>query len=97
MNRKLIVAGALLAAFAAKTASAQVVIQMAEITCQQFMDADLDRQLLLGSWMSGYYSASRNLSIFEEKYAQRNAKAVIAYCKKHKAQTFMAAVQKTAR
>jgi acid stress chaperone HdeB len=96
MNRKLIAAAAVLAAFAAKPASAQVVIQMAEITCQQFLDAEPGRQVLIGSWMSGYYSASKNLNMFDVDYAARNAEVVMEFCRKHKSESFMAAVEKTA-
>jgi acid stress chaperone HdeB len=96
MNRKLIAAAAVLAAFAAQPASAQVVIQMAEITCQQFADADPGRQALIASWVSGYTSASKNLIMFDLNYAKRNAEVVLDYCKKHKSESFLAAVEKTA-
>ena len=96
MNRKFIVAAALVAAFAAKPASAQVVIQMDQITCQQFMDADIDRQLLIGSWVGGYYSGSKNLNVFDTAYAKRNAEVALKYCKEHKADSFMSVVMKTA-
>jgi acid stress chaperone HdeB len=96
MNRKLIAAAAVLAGFAAQPASAQVVIQMAEITCQQFVEAEPARQVLIGSWVSGYYSATKNLIMFDVNYAARNAEVVLEYCKKHKSESFLAAVEKTA-
>lgn len=96
MNRKLIVAAALFAAFAATPASAQVVIQMDQITCQQFMDADVDTQLLVGSWIGGYYSASKNLGVFDSAYAKRNIEVAVKYCKEHKADSLLSVVMKTA-
>jgi hypothetical protein len=96
MNRKLLIAAALLAGFAAKPASAQVVIQMDQITCQQFLDADLDRQLLVAAWVGGYYSGSKNLNVFESRYAKRNKAVIFKYCKKHKTDSFLTSFMKVA-
>jgi acid stress chaperone HdeB len=96
MNRKLLVAAALLGAFAIKPASAQVLIQMDQITCQQFLDADLDRQLLIGSWAGGYYSGSKNLNVFQSNYAKRNTDVIVKYCKEHKQDSFLASFMKLA-
>jgi acid stress chaperone HdeB len=96
MNRKLLIAAALLAGFAAKPASAQVMIQMDQITCQQFMDADPDRQLLVASWLGGYYSATKNLNVFDSAYAKRNTDVAMKYCKEHKKDSVLSVVLKTA-
>ena len=43
-------------------ARAQVMIDLSLITCKQFLESDPERQALIGSWMSGYFSATKNLS-----------------------------------
>lgn len=96
MNRKLVIAAALLAAFAAKPASAQVVIQMDQITCQQFLDALPERQIVIGAWAGGYYSASKNLNLFQSAYAKRNTDVIFEYCKAHKKDAFLASFMKEA-
>jgi len=96
MNRKLIAIAALLAAFSAKPASAQVIIQMGAITCGDFLAADPDRQVLVASWVGGYYSASKNLNVFDSRYAKRNADVAIKYCKAHKQDSFLSVVMQTA-
>ncbi len=96
MNRKLLVAAALLAAFGAKAASAQVLIQMDQITCQQFLDAPIERQILIGSWAGGYYSGSKNLNLFQSNYAKRNTDVIFKYCKAHKKDGFLASFMKEA-
>jgi acid stress chaperone HdeB len=96
MNRKILIAAAAIAAISIKPASAQVVIQMGAITCQQFIDADLERKALVASWLGGYYSASKNLNVYESRYAKRNAAVAMKYCKKHKQETVLDAVMKTA-
>ena len=96
MNRKLLIAAALLTAVAAKPASAQVVIEMDQITCQQFLDAPLERQILIGSWAGGYYSGSKNLDVFQSNYAKRNSDVIFKYCKQHKKEAFLASFMKEA-
>ena len=64
--------------------SAQVVIDL--------LDSDVERQVLISSWMSGYFSATKNLS--ELRYVKRNATVVANYCKTHKSDTVMNAMQK---
>lgn len=96
MNRKVIFAAVMLAGVSSAPASAQVVIQMSEITCKQYLESDADRKLLLGSWMSGYYSASKNLNVLDFRYVKRNKAKAEAYCKKHKSNSLMNAVMKTA-
>ena len=54
--------------------------------------ADADK-----SWMSGYFSAAKNLAILDFNCAKRNAKVVGDYCKTHKADTVMNVMQKNWR
>jgi acid stress chaperone HdeB len=96
MNHKFFVAAAALAAFSAKPVSAQVVVQMDQITCQQFLDAPIERQILIASWAGGYYSGSKNLNVFESRYAKRNSEVAMKYCRKHKKDSFLSVVMKTA-
>jgi hypothetical protein len=96
MNSKFLVAAALLAAFAARPASAQVLIQMDQITCQQFLDADPERQILIGSWAGGYYSSSKNLNLFQSDYAKRNTDVIFKYCKAHQKESFLESFLKEA-
>ncbi|UFX47019.1 HdeA family protein [Bradyrhizobium sp. 41S5] len=76
-------------------ARAQVVLDMSLITCKQLLEADLDRQVLIGSWMGGYFSASKNLNMLDFRYVERNRKVVGNYCKSHKSETVMSAMQRT--
>ena len=78
-------------------ARAQVVIDLSLITCKQLLESDAERQTLIKSWMSGYFSAAKNLSVLDFNYAKRNAKVVGDYCRTHKADTVMNAMQKNWR
>jgi acid stress chaperone HdeB len=97
MNRKVLFAAAMLAGVYTAPASAQVVIDMSMITCGEFAQKDPAIKSLIASWMSGYFSASKNLNMLQFDYLKRNKEKVGAYCKKHKDDTLMGAVMKAAR
>ena len=78
-------------------AHAQVVIDLSLITCKQLLESDTERQILISSWMSGYFSATKNLNELDFRYVNRNAKVVGNYCKTHKSDTVMNAMQKNWR
>ena len=78
-------------------AYAQVVIDLSLVTCKQLLESDAERQTLLASWMSGYFSATKNLNELDFRYVKRNAKVVGNYCKTHKSDTVMSAMQKNWR
>lgn len=76
---------------------AQVVVDLSLITCKQLLESDPDRQMLISSWMSGYFSAAKNLSTVDFRYLERNGKVIGKYCKAHKSDTVMNAMQKNWR
>jgi len=78
-------------------ARAQVVIDLSVLTCKHLLDSDAERQALISSWMGGYFSATKNLSELDIRYVKRNAKVVGSYCKTHKSDTVMNAMQKNWR
>jgi|SRR4051812_33180038 acid stress chaperone HdeB len=78
-------------------ASAEETIDLSLITCRQLLAAEPERQLLISSWMAGYFSASKNLNVIDFRYAERNGKVVGKYCKTHKSDTVMNAMQKNWR
>jgi acid stress chaperone HdeB len=78
-------------------ATAQVTIDLSLVTCKQLLAADPERQTLISSWMAGYFSASKNLNVVDFRYAERNRKVIGNYCKTHKSDTVMNAMQKNWR
>ena len=47
--------------------------------------------------MSGYFSATKNLDTLDFRYVERNRRVVGNYCKTHKSETVMSAMQKNWR
>ena len=95
--RKVFVFTAVTMAGAAMPAKAQVMVDMSLVTCRQYLESDPDRQGILAAWMGGYFSATKNLSTVDLRYTERNIKVVTKYCKSHKKETLMKAVQKNFR
>ena len=61
MKRNSAAIACLLTAISIGPAKAQVVLDLSLITCRQLLESDPERQALIGSWMSGYFSATKNL------------------------------------
>jgi acid stress chaperone HdeB len=47
--------------------------------------------------MSGYFSASKDINMVDFRYIERNVKKITSYCKSHRSETLMTAVEKNAR
>ncbi|WP_026608415.1 HdeA/HdeB family chaperone [Methylocapsa acidiphila] len=97
MKRNLFFAGALATLFAVAPATAQVTIEMSEITCKDFAGYDHDTQDFVTEWMRGYFMAKRNLTVIDSRYVKRNTEKILRYCKKLPKSSFMDAIQKNAR
>jgi acid stress chaperone HdeB len=97
MKRKIVASCLVLLLTSIAPAGAQVVIDLSLITCKQLLESDVERQSLISSWMSGYFSATKNLNELDIRYVKRNAKVVGSYCKTHKSDTVMSAMQKNWR
>lgn len=87
---------AMMAAFAVPT-KAQVMVDMSLVTCQQYLTSDPDRASTIAAWMGGYFSASKDLSTVDFRYTKRNLSKVGRYCKAHRDETLLSAVQKNFR
>jgi acid stress chaperone HdeB len=96
MNRNLIAAAMLAAGVFVTPVSAQVMIDMGQVTCKDLAGYDADTSQFITSWMSGYFSASKNLNVLQFDYLKRNKAKVAQFCKKHKNATLFGVVQKVA-
>lgn len=97
MIRKLVFVGAAAAFAFAAPASAQVTIEMSQITCKDFAGYDDATKDFIGNWMRGYFMSSRNLTVIESRYVKRNTAVIARYCKKRPKSPLMEAIQKNAR
>jgi hypothetical protein len=75
-------------------ASAQTV-DVAKISCQQFLTGHVIRRDYLALWLSGYYNGTRNDPIVESNTVQKIADKVSTYCRDNLDATLTDAIQNT--
>lgn len=92
MKKQLVLAGALLAATV--PAKAQVVLDLSQITCGQYLDADADDQAFIASWLSGYFHAEFNNAAFDLRAAKHNYGIIKRRCEENKRELVMATIKK---
>lgn len=97
MKRSMFVVATMMLSAMTSAARAQVVVDLSLITCKQLLESDQERQTLISSWMAGYFSASKNLNVVDFRYVKRNGNVIGKYCKTHKSDTVMSAMQKNWR
>jgi acid stress chaperone HdeB len=83
---------ALPAIFATANASAQVV-DVAKISCKQYLAGNVVRQDYLSLWLSGYLNGTRNDTVIETSTVQTVANKVSTYCRSNLDTGLMDAVQ----
>jgi hypothetical protein len=72
-------------------------VDMALVKCQQYLISGAQRQDMIAYWMSGYVQASMNQPKFYFRQFDTDKRVLAKYCKKHKGETVMSAIQNGAR
>ena len=75
-----IVTGLVLSSIVFATASAQVVVDVSKITCDQYVHSKITTPNLIAAWLSGYYNAKRNNKIIDLETLEDNVSKVTNYC-----------------
>ncbi|MGA7327115.1 MAG: HdeA/HdeB family chaperone [Rhodomicrobium sp.] len=70
--------------FASLAARAQESIDVAKITCDQYLGNEVIGPDKIAIWLSGYYNAKRGNTIVEVQEFQANVKKLEEYCFHHK-------------
>ena len=95
MRYSVLMAAAILSAVSLPT-TAQVNLDMNQITCGDWLGYNPASQSFVRSWMSGYYNAAANSNVMDYNRLQKNSAKVMAYCKKHRSQTLPTAIKNAA-
>jgi HdeA/HdeB family protein len=77
------------------TSRAQVSVDLAKITCAQFLVDEVAPSEYVAMWLSGYYNGKRNNTIIESGTMIKNAKKVSEYCYRNREATVTDAVKNT--
>ena len=84
MKRIIALSGLLCCALISTSASSQVLLEMSQITCKEYEALEPGDKGLISAWILGYFNASRNLNIVQERYVDRNLEKLNEYCRHHK-------------
>jgi acid stress chaperone HdeB len=74
-------------------APAQVTIDIAKITCDQFILWTVTDPRYIAIWLSGYYNGKRNNTVIDPQALKDNSDKVTDYCRGNRARTVMQAVE----
>jgi acid stress chaperone HdeB len=75
-------------------AQAQVTIDVAKITCEQFRNYTITDPNNIALWLSGYYNGKRNNTAIKVETFKENLEKVKDYCITHPSVTVMQVVGK---
>ena len=86
-------AGLMFAVIAAPAAQAQVTIDVAKITCEQFILYKVSSPQNLAIWLSGYYSGKRGNTLVDTVDLKEKSDKVMDYCRANLNTPLMQAVE----
>ena len=84
MFPKLLISGLILALFLAKSAQAQVQIDLSKITCDQLVHQKVGPSRLIAAWFSGFYNGKQDNLIVDIQKFQANLNKVEHFCENGK-------------
>ena len=96
MRYRDLVIGVVALAAASAPAAAQIKLDMNKVTCGDWLGYGPEDRDFVRFFMSGYYSAAANNDVLDYNRLQKNSRSVMAFCKKHKADTLPTAIKKSA-
>jgi hypothetical protein len=72
---------------------AQQTIDVAKITCEQFVMGKIADSRTISIWLSGFYNGTRNNTVLDVSTLQKNSQDVMDYCFSHRNVILMNAVK----
>jgi hypothetical protein len=95
MQARLIAFGLLFALLGFPAAQAQVTVDVAKISCRQFLLDEVAPTKSVALWLSGYYNGKRSNTVIDLGSIERNVDKVEDYCRLNLETTVMDAVKNT--
>lgn len=96
MKRIFLLTALSLVFIAPQPGSAQIKLDMNQITCGDLLGYSQSNQDFVGYWMSGYYNAAAGRDVLDYNRLQKNFAKVKAHCKKNKKESLPTAIKKVA-
>lgn len=80
---------------ASQLSTAQISVDMNQITCGRYLGYSPDEREFVRFFMSGYYNAAANNNVLNYERFQKNSAKITAYCKKNRSKTLPTAIKNT--
>jgi acid stress chaperone HdeB len=93
VKARLLLAGAFFLLAQVSAPHAQVTVDVAKVTCRQFLTDQFAPSRYVEMWLSGYYNGKRNNTIIEPGAMEEKAQKVSQYCFENPDTTVMDAVK----
>lgn len=93
MAKKMLLLSATLSCLAAPLADAQVQVDVAKITCEQYLLFKVADPRDIAIWLSGYYHGKGGTTVVETQQFKDKSEEVKIYCRQHLQQPVMQAVE----
>jgi acid stress chaperone HdeB len=93
MKVRLLIAASLLAVLLPATSQAQVTVDVAKITCRQFLLDAVAPTKTVAIWLSGYYHGKHGGTVVDMAALQRETDKLEDYCRLNLDMTVMDAVE----
>jgi acid stress chaperone HdeB len=93
MRYLFILSGLIFSLQTAPAARAQVTLDVAKITCDQFTGYKITNPQNIAMWLSGYYNGTRANTILDAQGLNANVKKLQSYCIKNPKTLVMQAVE----
>jgi acid stress chaperone HdeB len=90
-----VVVGLIVALEPVPAARAQVTLDVAKITCDQYIGYKITNPQNIAIWVSGYYHGTRGDTTLDTQTLVANAKKVRDYCRRNPQTSLMEAVEKS--
>jgi acid stress chaperone HdeB len=94
---KTITAAALAAFLLAVPATAQVLVDVSKITCDQYITQRITHMQTVNVWLSGFYAGRRNNPVVDTQALNKNANRISRFCESHREMPLLDAVEANAK
>ena len=93
MKSSFILLAMLISVFGISLGRAQETLDIAKITCDQFLTGQVYDAQTVSIWLSGYYNGTRHNTVVDVTALKKHALDVMDYCIEHKEMKLMEAIE----
>ena len=80
MSKRIIASVVVVAGLHGGAASAQVMMDVSKITCEQYVHSKISSPNYLVAWLSGYYHGQQGTTVLDQQAVQDNVGKLKTYC-----------------